>query len=157
MNGLRTARGVIILAASPAPDALRAAFEVSHALAGNLWYLRRRQAAARTPDQPTPDPKIFDVVNAGADLPAGLDLPVLLVAHEGASSVALPAGDLWLLGLIARSRPVPTCDIDVLGVFPPLPGDGPSDPFWLGKAADYLESRVDLWPLLQVAAPGPDR
>jgi hypothetical protein len=153
MNGLRTARGVIIVAATPDPDTLRGAYEVSHALAGNLRYLRRRMAAARTPDEPAPGPDTFDGVNVGAQIPDDLDLPVLVIAAEGATEVALPGGDRWFLGVIARSRPVPTCEIDVIGVFPPLPGDGPSDPQWLGKAADHIESRVDLWPLLQVAAP----
>ena len=153
MTALRRARGVIVIAATSDPDALRGATEVAHALAGNLRYLRRRMAARRTPDQPAPDDAVFDVVDAGADLPLGLDLPLLVIAPEGAKTVALPDG--WVLGVIARTRPVPTCDAEVLGVFPPVGGAGPGDPAWLGKAADHLESRVDLWPLLQVAAPGP--
>lgn len=151
---LRRAQGVVIVATTPDPDAVRGAYEVAHALAGNLKYLRRRPAAARTPDSPPPPEGTFDVVDAGAGPPpADLEHPLLLIAPEGATSVAIPPG--WVLGVIARARPVPVCDpdFDVLGVFPPLPGDA-DDPMWLGKAADHLESRVDLWPVLQVAAPG---
>ncbi len=145
---------MIVVAATDDPDAVRGATEIAHALAGNLRYLRRRMAAARTPDQPAPAAQCFDVVDAGSQIPPGLDLPLLIVAPEGAKGVALPDG--WVLGVIARARPIPECEATVMGVFPPVGGDGPGDPAWLGKAADHLESRVDLWPVLQVAAPGPD-
>ena len=76
----------------------------------------------------------------------------MIIAGAGATSVATFEG---VVGVIARAAPPPTSDAPVLGVFPPVQGAGPEDPIWIGKAADHLESRVDLWPILQLAAPGP--
>ena len=148
---MKPSRGLRVLAATADADALAGATEVAHALAANLRYLRRRPAAARTPDEPAPSPEIFDVVDAGADLPDEPDYPVVIVAGAAATSVDVFDG---VVGVIARATPRPTSDAPVLGVFPPVQGAGPGDPMWIGKAADHLESRVDLWPILQLAAPG---
>jgi hypothetical protein len=154
MKIFQPSAGLWVAAASASQSAESGATEVAQALAANLRYLRRRPAEARTPDRPPPDRSIFDIVDGGAASPSESGLPVVLVAAEGATEITLPAG-CEIIGVIARSRPVPASEVPVMGVFPPIGGDGPSDPMWLGKAADHLESRVDLWPILQLAAPRP--
>ena len=147
--GGRPARGVIVIAASEAD--VDDAREVAIAVAANLRYLHGRAAQVG----PSEGPGVFSVVDGGALDPAAAaerGLPVLLVANGAADAPGYAAAGCDVLGIIARSHDVP--GEHVLGVYPPIPGPGPDDPLWLAKAADMLESHVDLWPLLRIAQPG---
>ncbi len=122
-------------------------------LAATLAKCSRRESPAQV--GPSEGPGVFSVVDGGALDPAAAaerGLPVLLVANGAADAPGYAAAGCDVLGIIARSHDVP--GEHVLGVYPPIPGPGPDDPLWLAKAADMLESHVDLWPLLRIAQPG---